>query len=85
MPEWITRLQQRWDGLSDHDQVGVSLAGMGGAIVLWALLWPVPTEVMGMGVLIYPNNAGVLNARSGGQVKTIDVRTGERVRQGQVL
>lgn len=38
---------------------------MGGAIVLWALFWPVPTEVMGKGVLIYPNNAGVLNARAG--------------------
>jgi len=85
LPEWMVRLRQRWHGLSDHDQVGVSLAGMGGAIVVWALLWPVPTEVMGMGVLIYPNNAGVLNARAGGQVKTIDVRTGERVRQGQVL
>jgi len=77
--------QRRWQGLSDHDQVGVCLAGMGGAVVLWALLWPVPTEVVGMGVLIYPDNAGVLNARSGGQVKTVAVRTGDRVRQGQVL
>ncbi|NDC35038.1 MAG: NHLP bacteriocin system secretion protein [Synechococcaceae bacterium WB9_2_112] len=58
---------------------------MGGAIVLWALFWPVPTEVMGKGVLIYPNNAGVLNARSGGQVQTIAVRTGDRVRKGAVL
>ena len=84
-PTGMARLLQRWHGLSDHDQVGVCLAGMGGAIVVWALLWPVPTEVTGMGVLIYPNNAGVLNARSGGQVKTIGVRTGDRVRQGQVL
>ncbi|MBM5801701.1 MAG: NHLP bacteriocin system secretion protein [Cyanobacteria bacterium K_DeepCast_35m_m2_023] len=58
---------------------------MGGAIVLWALLWPVPTQVSGMGVLIYPNNAGLLNARAGGQVQTVDVRTGDRVRRGQVL
>ena len=84
-PTGMARLLQRWHGLSDHDQVGVCLAGMGGAIVAWALLWPVPTEVTGMGVLIFPNNAGVLNARSGGQVKTIGVRTGDRVRQGQVL
>ena len=83
--EGPTGLRQRWSGLSDHDQVGVTLAGMGGAIVLWALLWPVPTEVVGMGVLIYPNNAGVLNARSGGQVKTVQVHTGDRVRKGQVL
>jgi len=78
-------LRQRWSGLSDHDQVGVTLAGMGGAIVLWALLWPVPTEVIGMGVLIYPNNAGVLNARAGGQVLTVAVHTGDRVNKGQVL
>jgi HlyD family secretion protein len=78
-------LKRRWQGLGDHDQVGVCLAGMGGAVVLWALFWPVPTEVVGMGVLIYPDNAGVLNARSGGQVKTMAVRTGDRVRQGQVL
>jgi len=84
-PTGIARLRQRWQGLSDHDQVGVCLAGVGAAIVGWAFLWPVPTEVSGMGVLIYPNNAGVLNARSGGQVKTIGVRTGDRVQQGQVL
>ena len=56
----------RGQGLSDHNQVGVSLAGVGGVLVLWALFWPVPTEVEGMGVLIYPNNAGILNARAGG-------------------
>ena len=78
-------LRQRWSGLSDHDQVGVCLGGVGSAIVLWALSWPVPTEVVGMGVLIYPDNAGVLNARAGGQVQSIAVRTGDRVRKGDVL
>lgn len=72
-------------GLSDHDQVGVCLAGMGGALMLWALFWPVPTEVSGSGVLIYPDNAGILNARSGGQVRELNVTVGERVRRGQVL
>ncbi len=81
----LAQLQQRWQGLSDHNQVGVCLAGVGGGLVLWALFWPVPTEVVGKGVLIYPNNAGVLNARSGGQVQTVAVRTGDRVRKGQVL
>jgi len=52
------QMQTRWQGLSDHNQVGVSLAGVGGVLVLWALFWPVPTEVEGMGVMIYPNNAG---------------------------
>ena len=81
----LARLRRRWQGLSDHDQVGVCLAGVGGAVVLWALLWPVPTEVVGNGVLIHPDNAGVLNARSGGQVQTLSVRVGDPVRKGQVL
>ncbi|MEB3331380.1 MAG: NHLP bacteriocin system secretion protein, partial [Synechococcaceae cyanobacterium] len=61
------------------------LAAVSGGLVLWALFWPVPTEVTGTGVLIYPDNAGILNARSGGQVQELFVRTGERVRRGQVL
>lgn len=81
----LARLRQRWQGLSDHGQVGVCLAGVSGAVVLWALFWPVPTEVVGNGVLIYPDNAGVLNARAGGQVQSLAVRVGDQVRQGQVL
>ncbi|WP_411868945.1 NHLP bacteriocin system secretion protein [Vulcanococcus limneticus] len=79
------RLPGRWRRLSDHDQVGVCLAGMGGALLLWGLFWPVPTEVMGRGVLVYPNNAGLLDARAGGQVRRIHVQVGEPVRRGQVL
>ncbi|MFY8150378.1 MAG: NHLP bacteriocin system secretion protein [Prochlorococcaceae cyanobacterium] len=78
-------LARRWQGLSDHDQVGLCLAGVGGALVFWALFWPVPTEVKGQGVLVYPNNAGLLNARAGGQVKSLLVKEGDRVRSGQVL
>ena len=85
LPGRLHKLGQRWSGLSDHDQVGVCLGGVAGAVVLWALFWPVPTEVVGMGVLIFPDNAGVLNARSGGQVKTVDVRTGDHVRKDDVL
>jgi HlyD family secretion protein len=81
----LPRLQARWQGLSDHNQVGVTLAGVGGALVLWALFWPVPTEVEGMGVLVFPDNAGILNARSGGQVRELFVKEGERVSRGQVL
>lgn len=84
-PSRLARLRRRWRGLSDHDQVGVCLAGVGGAVAAWALLWPVPTEVVGNGVLIYPDNAGVLNARSGGQMHTLSVRVGDPVRRGQVL
>ena len=79
------RWRSRWQGLSDHDQVGVCLAGMGVLVALWALVWPVPTEVVGHGVLLYPDTAGVLNARAGGQVRTLAVRVGDPVRRGQVL
>jgi HlyD family secretion protein len=71
--------------LSDRNLVGISLAGVSGALVAWALFWPVPTEVAGTGVLIYPENAGILDARSGGQVRDIQVKVGEQVRRGQVL
>ena len=81
----LRRAQARWQGLSDHNQVGVTLAGVGGVLVLWALFWPVPTEVEGKGVLVFPDNAGILNARSGGQVQGVFVKTGERVNRGQVL
>ena len=74
-----------WAGLSDHGQVGVCLGGMSGALLLWALFWSVPTEVSGSGVLIYPDNAGILNARSGGQVREVYVRVGQKVKRGQVL
>ncbi|MFM7674278.1 MAG: NHLP bacteriocin system secretion protein [Synechococcus sp.] len=58
---------------------------MGGVLVCWVLFWPVPTEVTGQGVLVYPNNAGLLNARAGGQVQQLFVGVGDRVRRGQVL
>jgi len=63
----------------------VALAAVTAALGLWALLWPVPTEVNGTGVLLYPDNAGILNARSGGQVRALRVAVGEPVRRGQVL
>nr|WP_286195510.1 NHLP bacteriocin system secretion protein [Synechococcus sp. CCAP 1479/9] len=58
---------------------------MGGALGLWVLFWPVPTEVMGQGVLIYPDTAGLLDARAGGQVRRLRVAVGQPVRKGQVL
>lgn len=69
----------------DHRQVGCVLAGMTGALGLWALFWPVPTEVIGQGVLLYPDTAGLLNARAAGQVKELRVAVGDRVRAGQVV
>ena len=81
----VERLRGRWSGLSDHQQVGASLAGIGGLFGFWLIFWPVPTQVEGQGVLIYPDNAGILNSRSGGQVLRINTKVGDQVRQGQVL
>ncbi len=78
-------LRRRWSGLSDRGQVGACLVAMGGALGLWVLFWPVPTEVMGQGVLIYPETAGLLDARAGGQVRRLRVAVGQEVRKGQVL
>jgi HlyD family secretion protein len=69
----LSKLKTRWTGLDDHRQVGVCLAGMGGLFTAWLLFWPVHTQVEGKGVLIYPDNAGVLNARSAGQVLVLEV------------
>lgn len=80
-----TSIRVRWRGLGEHTQVGICLAAMAGALGLWALLWPVPTEVRGQGVLLPPDNAGVLDARASGQVRTLPVRVGQSVRRGQVL
>ena len=79
------KIKTRWDGLDDHQQVAACLAGMGGLLGVWLLFWPVPTQVEGKGVLIYPDNAGVLNARSAGQVLNVDVGVGDRVEKQQVL
>ena len=81
----VERLRGRWNGLTDHQQVGASLAGMGALFGAWLLFWPVPTEVEGRGVLIYPDNAGILNARAAGQVLSINTEVGKRVRADQVL
>ena len=75
----------RWQGVSDRALGGGCLAGVTGLTMLWALFWPVPTEVSGTGVLVYPDNAGILNARSGGQVREVAVQEGQRVQRGQVL
>ena len=81
----VAGLRRRWRGLSDRGQVGACLVAMGGALGLWVLFWPVPTEVMGQGVLLYPDTAGLLDARAGGQVRRLRVAVGQEVRQGQVL
>ncbi|MFL0789943.1 MAG: NHLP bacteriocin system secretion protein [Prochlorococcus sp.] len=82
---FVEKLRLRWQALSDHQQVGCAQAGVGVLFLAWLVFWPVPTEVKGKGVLIYPDNAGLLNARAGGQVLNVQVAVGDRVRRSQVL
>jgi len=58
---------------------------MGGAVVAWKAFWLVPTEVVGKGVLLLPDNAGLLDARAAGQVRRLPIRVGDRVQRGQVM
>ncbi len=51
----------------------------------WFLFWPVPTEVVGRGVVIVPGGATVIDARAEGQILSLPVREGQRVSRGQTL
>jgi len=82
---WLDRSTLRLPSLGPRQQLGLVLAVMGGAVGAWAAFWLVPTEVVGKGVLLLPDNAGLLDARAAGQVRRLPIRVGERVRRGQVL
>ena len=51
----------------------------------WFLFWPVPTEVIGRGVVIVPGGATVIDARAEGQILSLPLRVGQQVRRGQTL
>jgi HlyD family secretion protein len=78
-------LRQRLPSLEPRQQVGLALALVSFSFIGWALFWRVPTEVTGRGVLLVPNDAGLLNARAEGQVKRVLVTPGDRVQKGQLL
>lgn len=70
------------------DPEGQVLLALGGLLALtagWIGFWPVPTEVIGRGVMIVPGGAKVIDARAGGQILDIPVAVGEAVRRGQPL
>ena len=62
-----------------------SLAVVGGLTAAWALFWPVPTEVIGRGVVIVPGGASVIDARAEGQILELPGAVGQEVRRGQPL
>ena len=71
---------------SDPDgQVLLGLISLGGLTALWVLFWPVPTEVIGRGVVIVPGGATVLDSRAEGQIRELRVKVGDQVRRGQLL
>jgi len=68
---------------SDERAVALALGGLWLLTAAWALFWPVPTEVVGRGVVIVPGGATILDARAEGQILALPVRPGQAVRRGQ--
>ena len=66
-------------------QVLLNLIAVGSLTALWALFWPVPTEVVGRGVVIVPGGATVLDSRAEGQIRELRMKVGDQVRKGQLL
>ena len=62
-----------------------ALALLWGLAAAWALCWPVPTEVIGRGVVIVPGGATVIDSRAEGQILALPVAVGQAVRRGQTL
>ncbi len=84
-PRWLDQSAHRLRSLSPRQQLGGVLTLIGGALGAWAVFWLVPTEVVGKGVLLLPDNAGLLDARAAGQVRRLPIRVGDQVKRGQVL
>ncbi len=82
---WLDQSAHRLRSLSPRQQLGAVLTVVGGALGAWAVFWLVPTEVVGKGVLLLPDNAGLLDARAAGQVRRLAIQVGDRVQRGQVL
>lgn len=66
-------------------RVPLALAAAWTLTAAWFLFWPVPTEVRGAGVVIVPEGARVIDSRAEGQILSLPLRAGQRVRKGQTL
>ena len=66
-------------------RVLVALARAWALTAGWFLFWPMPTEVIGRGVVIVPGGATVIDARAEGQILDLPLRVGEEVQRGQTL
>ena len=79
---------QSWLQRQSSDPEGQVLLALGTVGVLtagWVLFWPVPTEVVGRGVMIVPGGSRVIDARAEGQILSIAVKVGQTVSKGQPL
>ena len=79
---------QSWLQRQSRDPEGQVLLALGTVGVLtagWVLFWPVPTEVVGRGVMIVPGGSRVIDARAEGQILSIAVKVGQTVSKGQPL
>ncbi|MGB3205009.1 MAG: NHLP bacteriocin system secretion protein [Crinalium sp.] len=52
---------------------------------VWSVVGRIPLTVSGTGVLIRPRNVVQFQASSGGQLLNLNIKPGDRVKQGQVL
>ena len=53
--------------------------------VVWSVFGRLPLKVNGEGVLIYPHRVVPFEAPSGGQIVTISVQAGDRVKKGDII
>lgn len=77
---WVRR-----QAIDPEGQVLLALLSVGALTGAWVLFWPVPTEVVGRGVMIVPGGARVIDSRAEGQILAINVSAGDTVRKGQPL
>lgn len=83
-----SRLVQAWvrrQAVDPEGQVLLALGSVGALLGTWVLFWPVPTEVVGRGVMIVPTGARVIDSRAEGQILSIAVSVGQTVHKGQPL
>ncbi|NJR49607.1 MAG: NHLP bacteriocin system secretion protein [Leptolyngbyaceae cyanobacterium CSU_1_3] len=66
----------------------IPLAAMGSLIAVgltWSVLGRIPITIAGQGVLVFPSKVAAFQSPSSGQVLTLNIRPGDRVKKGQVL
>jgi len=63
----------------------VAVGGLVVAVLVWSVVGEIPTKVKGQGILIRPSGVMRVVATGDGQVETIRIRSGDRVKKGEVV